>query len=188
MSSSLASLNCPNYNGYVYCDGINPPTCRTCPTASCGLGRELSFDCRTQLPGNMLVPVCQGCRPGTENPLGQAAACTACNAGFYAPTNGTVSCQACAYKPPNSVYVAWDSSTPATSSACPWACDAGFYLAGGGQCVGCPAGVYKLFANNLTSCGVACTNANAISNSYYVQAAAGGSSSSCPWCVVRASF
>ena len=182
MSSFWQDLDCPSYNGYLYCSGMGPPTCNTCTSAYCGFGKERSFDCSTQPLSNMANPVCQGCRPGTENPLNDGEPCTACNTGFFTSAIGTVNCQACTNKPFGAAYAAW-GSTPATENACPWVCDVGFYLGAGGRCVGCPAGVYKLFANNLTSCGVACTNANAISNSYYVQAAAGGSSSSCPWCV-----
>ena len=124
---------------------MGPPFCSpdlcTGSTTFCGAGREPSFDCRLQPRGNMNNPVCQGCRVGTENPLGATKMCTPCNTGYYAAANGTVTCVPCTNKPVGAVYTAWQAV--ASSNACPWVCGVGYRSDGSTGCVACEAGTFK---------------------------------------------
>jgi len=185
MSGLWPSPTCPSLNEYMSCDGQNPPTCAFCTgfgtmgKPMCAAGNEPSFDCGKQPASNTNNTVCQGCQPGFEKPTGLTRFCTACITAYFASSSGTVNCLACTNKPPNSVYGAW--ATTASTSACPWVCDKGFYLGAGGACVACPAGTYKPLQNNVSYCAN-CTNAPA--NAYYVLSLANGGSAACPWWVL----
>jgi len=183
MANQWPSQSCPSFNEYLSCDGINAPTCAFCTGSGlpgkpyCAAGNEPSFDCSKQPANNTNDPVCQGCKPGFEK-QSTAKFCTACNTGYHADASGATACQPCANKPANSVYADW--TVAASSSACPWVCDMGFYLAASGACVACAAGKYKPLANNVGFCGN-CTNAPA--NAYYVRSLANTASATCPWWV-----
>ena len=161
-----------------YCDGQDYAGSTQC---------QEHWGVSTACDGKSNVQVsCQICGPGTERPLATPKigtppiqACVQCPTGKYklATVTTAVGCTDCGNKPGNSAYTTW-AIGGATTTACPWACNAGYYRASD-ACQICPVGTYKAGVGN-EACG-ACTNAPA--NAYYLQRGVDvlTTGNACPW-------
>ncbi|MBP5364127.1 MAG: hypothetical protein J6Y49_02135 [Alphaproteobacteria bacterium] len=89
---------------------------------------------------------CEPCAAGTYKATAGNGACTACEIGTYAAA-GAVSCTACTNtKPANSSY-----SSNATTNACLWLCDGGYYSTDSASCTEVGAGWYSADGDNTRS-------------------------------------
>ena len=126
-------------------DAISTP----CPR--CNAGTQLAVACPA---GNTLTspPACVACPAGTfqsqNNAL--AAVCSICPVAKYTTLTGQPGCLDCAAAPANSVYIAPTSAAQASTSACPFTCNAGYYTVGR-TCATCTLGNYAL-NSALVSC------------------------------------
>ena len=149
----------------------------SCPSGypNSGTGSDAASDCYTSCTKACTQQSCPSnatCTHGSTSTTGTQyydGSCSApastcpitvtCNAGYYL-SNGTcvpcakgtyssagaTSCTACSGLPPNAE---WTGS--ATSNACPWRCNAGYYLSNG-TCAKCEAGYYCPGNNSRGQC------------------------------------
>lgn len=171
---------------YISCPAGS--TVRGCPAcyggdqsaSTCAAGMEPNVVCTgTQLQDSWCVP----CPAGKQKPVTSNKWCEKCPTGTFSGDPGTGTCGPCTNKPSQwAVYDPWGVSDRATSSTCPWSCNAGYYKSGS-ECLACnnQVGKYGAVAGLIGGCSD-CTNKPA--NSVYVMPSTfDGKSNNCPWCV-----
>ena len=134
-------MECAQLSSYISCPGgaANKVECKPCTgsgvmtQAFCPAGMQASKSCSVVRGdgGNAQDAVCQACPTGWYNPLGQQLFCAVCPAGMYTDGPGSTACLTCtnANGIADSAYLPWAS---AGANACPWGCNSGFYVSGGG--------------------------------------------------------
>ena len=134
-------MECAQLSSYISCPGgaANKVECKPCTgsgvmtQAFCPAGMQASKSCSVVRGdgGNAQDAVCQACPTGWYNPLGQQLFCAVCPAGMYTDGPGSTACLTCtnANGIADSGYLPWAS---AGANACPWGCNSGFYVSGGG--------------------------------------------------------